>query len=117
MANINSREISEAEKVLELARTDLIAFGKLFLPGDFGKSESPPFHYEIGDSLLEPTTKSLALILPRGSGKTQLFKTFLMHKILFKKPDELMFIAWVSDNHRKSILNFNILNNISQLMK
>ena len=48
MTNINSRDVSEAEKVLELARTDLIAFGKLFLPGDFGKSESPPFHYEIG---------------------------------------------------------------------
>ena len=109
MANINSRDVTEAEKVLELAKTDLIAFGKLFLPGDFGKSESPPFHYEIGDSLLEPTTKSLALILPRGSGKTQLFKTFLMHKILFKDKDELMFIAWVSDNHRKSILNLQYI--------
>ena len=109
MANINSKNVNEAEKVLELARTDLIAFGKLFLPGDFGKSESPPFHYEIGDALLESTTKSLALILPRGSGKTQLFKTFLMQKILFKDPKELMFMAWVSDNHRKSILNLQYI--------
>ena len=57
MANINSQNVDEAEKVLELARTDLIAFGKLFLPGDFGKSESPPFHYEIGDALLEVVAK------------------------------------------------------------
>lgn len=107
--NVNKQNVSEAEKALQLAYTDLIAFGKLFLAGDFGKSKSPIFHYEIGDALLENTTKSLALILPRQSGKTQLFKTFLLHKILFKKPDDLMFMAWVSDNHRKSILNLQYI--------
>ena len=105
MANLNKQNVSEAEKALEVAYHDLIAFGKLFLPGDFGKSESPLFHYEIADALLENTTKSLALILPRQSAKTQLFKTFLLHKILFKKSDDLMFLAWISDNHRKSVLN------------
>ena len=107
--NINTKNVSEAEKALSVAYNDLIAFGKLFLPGDFGKSESPPFHYEIADALLEPTQKSLALILPRGHGKTQLFKTFLLHKILFKDNDELMFIAWVSDSHRKSVLNLQYI--------
>lgn len=43
MANINSRNISEAEEELRLAYTDLIAFGKLFLPDDFMRSESPFF--------------------------------------------------------------------------
>ena len=41
MANLNQKNVSEAEKALEVAYHDLIAFGKLFLPGDFGKSESP----------------------------------------------------------------------------
>ena len=109
MVNINSQNVSKAEKHLLLAYQDLIAFGKLFLPGDFGKSESPLFHYEIADALLEPTSKALALILPRSSAKTQLFKTFLLHKILFKNSDELMFMAWVSDNHRKSILNLQYI--------
>jgi len=107
--NINKQNVSEANKVLNLARHDLIAFGKLFLSGDFGKSESPKFHYQIADALLENTTKSLALILPRGSAKTQLFKTFLMHKILFKDPNEFLFMGWVSDNHRKSILNLQYI--------
>ena len=53
----------EAEKALQLAYTDLIAFGKLFLAGDFGKSKSPIFHYEIGDALLENTTKSLVKLV------------------------------------------------------
>jgi hypothetical protein len=109
MANINKHNVSQANKVLELSRHDLIAFGKLFLSGDFGKSESPKFHYQIADALLEKTTKSLALILPRGSAKTQLFKTFLMHKILFKNRDEFLFMGWVSDNHRKSILNLQYI--------
>ena len=107
--NINKQNLNQAEQALLLARDDLIAFGKLFLPGDFGKSESPVFHYEIADALLENTIKSLALILPRSSGKTQLFKTLLLHKILFKDPEELMFMAWVSDNHRKSILNLQYI--------
>ena len=109
MANINKHNVSQANKVLELSRYDLIAFGKLFLSGDFGKSESPKFHYQIADALIEKTTKSLALILPRGSAKTQLFKTFLMHKILFKEKDEFLFMGWVSDNHRKSILNLQYI--------
>jgi hypothetical protein len=109
LANLNKKNIPKAEKSLEMAYHDLIAFGKLFLPGDFGKSESPPFHYEIADALLEPTTRSLALILPRQSAKTQLFKTFLLHKILFKKDKDLMFLAWISDNHRKSVLNLQYI--------
>ena len=35
MANINTQNVSEAEEALKLAYTDLIAFGKLFLPDDF----------------------------------------------------------------------------------
>ena len=35
MANINTRNVSKAEEQLELARKDLVAFGKLFLIEDF----------------------------------------------------------------------------------
>ena len=34
MANINTRNVSKAEEQLELARKDLVAFGKLFLIED-----------------------------------------------------------------------------------
>ena len=39
--NINKENISEAEEILKLAQSDLIAFGKLFLPDDFMRSETP----------------------------------------------------------------------------
>ena len=38
MANINKKNISQAEEQLRLAHNDLIAFGKLFLPDDFLRS-------------------------------------------------------------------------------
>ena len=41
MANINSQNISKAEETLQLASKDLISFGKLFLPDDFMRSETP----------------------------------------------------------------------------
>ena len=51
MANINTQNVSEAEEALKLAYTDLIAFGKLFLPDDFLRSETPFFHYEVADAI------------------------------------------------------------------
>ena len=44
MANVNFRNVSKEEQALQLAKNDLIAFGKLFLPDDFKRSETPFFH-------------------------------------------------------------------------
>ena len=44
MANINLHNVSQAEEDLRLANKDLIAFGKLFLPDDFERSETHFFH-------------------------------------------------------------------------
>ena len=51
--NINSSGLSEKERVLNLVSKDLIAFGQLFLPEDFMKSTPAPFHYEVGNKLLD----------------------------------------------------------------
>jgi hypothetical protein len=49
MAMINTQNVSKAEEVLMLAKKDIIAFGKLFLPDDFMRSETPFFHYQVAD--------------------------------------------------------------------
>ena len=51
MANINLHNVSKMEDDLRLAHEDLIAFGKLFLPDDFMRSETPFFHYIPNDIL------------------------------------------------------------------
>ena len=94
MANINSRNVSQAEEELQLAHKDLIAFGKLFLPDDFMRSETPFFHYEVADCLSDMSLRQLAVILPRGHGKTVLTKCNILHDFCFTT--EPLFYGWVA---------------------
>ncbi len=72
--NINSQNVDKAEEALRLASKDLIAFGKLFLADDFMRSDTPFFHYEIADIIDDREVKQVAIIIPRGHGKTVLTK-------------------------------------------
>ena len=85
MANINKHNVSAEEEALRLAQNDLVAFGKLFLPDDFMRSESPFFHYEVCDALSDLNARQLAVILPRGHGKTVLTKCSILHDFVFAK--------------------------------
>jgi hypothetical protein len=81
MPNINKKNVSLAEEQLLLASNDLVAFGKLFLPDDFMRSETPPFHYEMADAIDDTEIKQLGIILPRGHGKTVLTKASIIKMI------------------------------------
>jgi len=94
MANINTQNVSKAEEALMLASKDMIAFGKLFLPDDFMRSETPAFHYEIADTISNPENKQTAIILPRGHGKTVMTKCDILQQFCFTK--EPLFYGWVS---------------------
>ena len=95
--NVNSQSMSDAEKALMLASKDLISFGKLFLPEDFNRSETPFFHYEIADIIDDKEVKQTAIIIPRGHGKTVLTKASILKDFLFcKGGDDFLFYAWVS---------------------
>ena len=107
MANINSRNISKAEEDLRLAHKDLIAFGKLFLPDDFMRSETPFFHYEVADAVSDLSIRQLAVILPRGHGKTVLTKCNIMHDFLFTK--EPLFYGWVAASSKISVPNLDYI--------
>jgi len=109
MANINSRKISRAEKTLILAKNDLIAFGKLFLPDDFLRSETPPFHYEMADSIDDVNCKQLAIILPRGHGKTVLTKASIIKDFVFCPSDDMHFYAWVAATQKLSVGNMDYI--------
>jgi hypothetical protein len=109
MANINSRNVSEAEEALKLAYTDLIAFGKLFLPDDFLRSETPFFHYELADAIDNLECKQLAIILPRGHGKTVLTKASILKDFVFCPKDDMHFYAWVSATQKLSVGNMDYI--------
>ena len=107
--NINTQNVSQAEEVFELASKDLISFGKLFLPDDFMRSETPPFHYEVTDAIDDKSVKQLAIILPRGHGKTVLTKASVLKDFVFCPKDDMMFYAWVSATQKLSVGNMDYI--------
>ena len=108
MANINTQNVSEAEEALQLAHKDLIAFGKLFLPDDFMRSETPFFHYEMADYIDNVECKQLAIIIPRGHGKTVLTKASILKDFVFCNDEEnFLFYAWVSATQKLSVGNMD----------
>ena len=110
MSNINTQNVSVAEEALELAKTDLIAFGKLFLPDDYTRSDTPWFHYAIADTIFEKKGdrfkyENLAIIMPRGHGKTVLTKADILHSFCFAT--EPLFYGWVSATQKLATGNMD----------
>ena len=109
MAYYNKENVSKAEEALRLAYSDLIAFGKLFLPKDFLRSETPPFHYEVADTLLDQDLRQVGIFLPRGHGKSVLSKASVVHDFVFASPDNPLFYAWVSATQRLAVGNMDYI--------
>ena len=116
MANLNLHgNISEKEKILQTAYSDLIAFGKLFSPQDFLASATPNFHREVGELLIDRTKQQLCLVLPRDHAKSTLAAAAVLHRFLFASKDEPEFIAWVGEAQDQAIDNIQwIANHIYQ---
>lgn len=109
--NINSRNVSEAERTIMQTYKCLISFGRFFLGGDFNKCPSSPVHFKIGDELISRSTKPLAIIIARDHGKTTLVKASIIRDFSFAKKakewglaeeERHLFYGWVSSSQRKS---------------
>ena len=112
MANLNlNGNVSQNEKVLEMAYKDLIVFGKLFSPQDFLASATPDFHNVVGKKLLDRTNQQLALVLPRDHAKSTLAATAVLHRFLFANKESPEFIAWVGEAQDQAIDNLNWISN------
>jgi len=105
--NINTQNVSKAEEALMMAKKDMLSFGKLFLPDDFLRSETPWFHYEISDDIMNHDLKQLAVIMPRGHGKTVLTKCDLLWSFCFATKDDPLFYGWVSATQKLAAGNMD----------
>jgi hypothetical protein len=105
--NINKENVSKAEEALMLAQKDMIAFGKLFLADDFMRSETPFFHYEVADAISDMDKRQLAVILPRGHGKTVLTKCSIMKDFCFATGP--LFYGWVAASSKISVPNLDYI--------
>ena len=109
--NIISPNLKEKEKVLEMARRDIVTFGQLFLPEDFMKSQPAPYQYELSSVLLNNDEKRVCIILPRGHGKSTLAKAALMHKLYFNPEGKKEFIAWVAEEQSQAVDHIKYIQN------
>jgi len=107
LSNVNLNNVSKMEEQLLMAKNDLVSFGKLFLPDDFMRSESPFFHYQVCDALNDYTIRQLAVILPRGHGKTVLTKCSILHDFVFTT--EPLFYGWVAASSKISVPNLDYI--------
>ena len=108
MANLNlNGNVSKNEEALHLASKDMIAFGKLFLADDFMRSETPFFHYEVADAISDMDKRQLAVILPRGHGKTVLTKCSIMKDFCFATGP--LFYGWVAASSKISVPNLDYI--------
>ena len=98
-------EMEKRDEVLAKAYTNLIYFGRAFLPNDFlKKSESAPFHYEMAEKMIDTAPGArICNIIPRGHGKSVIAKAAIMHKLCFAQEGDQHFIAWVSEEQSQAI--------------
>jgi len=113
----NQAEIAAIERDLLLSKKSLIYFGKRFLGGDFNKSETPGFHREMAKNLIDNRIKELSNVCFRGSGKTTLGKSSVLHANLFNQFDDDLnpvkrtpvMTGWVADNKDNCVQNIEFL--------
>ena len=73
------------------------------------RSETPPFHFQMADAIDDLEAKQLAIILPRGHGKTVLTKASILKDFLFCPEDDMHFYAWVSATQKLSVGNMDYI--------
>jgi len=111
--------MAERDEILAKAYTDLVFFGRAFLPRDFlNKSASPSFHFDVAKKLISTAPGGrTCIVMPRGFGKSILSKAAIMHKLCFSGENQQHFVAWVSEEQSQSIDHLKYLRNHFEVNK
>ena len=73
------------EKALIYGYVDLIAFGKIFLPGDFKKKPDAEYQHIVADEINSRSSKPCAIILPRSHIKTTEIRCSIVHDMCYHR--------------------------------
>lgn len=93
------------EQAKQIARRDLLAFGRLVAPHLF-RASSPPIHRELADIALKKGLKRICVQAPRGSAKTTLLGTLLpLHLIVHAEQPEMIVIASATEDQAQATLD------------
>ena len=83
--------MSAKQQVIELCKEDLLYFGKILFPTAF-YAESPEFHKEIVENLMDRSILQIMFQAPRGFGKSTILLLFVLHHLFFDKGNKVILI-------------------------
>ena len=89
------------ERALIYGYVDLIAFGKIFLPGDFKKKPDAEYQHTVAAEINSTSFKPCAIILPRGHIKTTIIRASIVHDMCYHKEAMLHFAKIASSEQIK----------------
>tara|TARA_R100001463_G_scaffold52620_6_gene103476 strand:+ start:1878 stop:3371 length:1494 start_codon:yes stop_codon:yes gene_type:complete len=96
--------VREKTKVLQKLKHDMMMFGKVCMPNMFS-ADSPDFHYKIADRLLDPNSKQINIVAPRGHAKSSIVGgIYPLHHLMFGEGQKLVVLVSRTQDHAVKLL-------------
>ena len=96
--------IKSSSNTYKALKKDMIMFGKIIMPNMF-MVDSPDFHYEVAEALMDVNEKQVNIIAPRGHAKSSIVGgIFPLHHIFFDKGPKLIVLVSRTQDHAIKLL-------------
>ena len=91
-------------QILQKLKHDMILFGKVCMPNMFS-ADSPSFHYDIAEKLLNIDIKQMNIVAPRGHAKSSLVGgIFPLYHLMYGKGQKLIVLVSRTQDHAVKLL-------------
>ena len=95
--------MNKDDLLLEMQQ-DMLLFGRMVMPNMFS-SESPPFHYDLTDQLLDTDCKQINIIAPRGHAKSSVAAgIFPLFHLMFTEGVKVIVLVSRTQSHATKLL-------------
>jgi len=94
----------DKNKLLLKMQQDMLLFGRMVMPNMFS-SQSPRFHYDITNKLLDPDVTQLNIIAPRGHAKSSIVAgVYPLFHLMFDKGPKVIVLVSRTQGHATKLL-------------
>ena len=98
------KDTKSRNNILKKLEKNMILFGKVIIPNMFS-SESPDFHYDVADNLMDKELKQINIIAPRGHAKSSIVGgVFPLWHVMFGKGPKLIVLISRTQDHAIKLL-------------
>tara|TARA_Y100001963_G_scaffold160189_1_gene268804 strand:- start:7850 stop:9358 length:1509 start_codon:yes stop_codon:yes gene_type:complete len=107
-------------EILTKLKSNMITFGKIIMPNMFSV-DSPQFHYDIAEQLMDDDKKQINIIAPRGHAKSSIVGgVFPIYHLMFDSGPKLIVLVSRTQDHAIKLLGtikdcFDFSNNFRAL--